>query len=255
MSRAVLSNIYAALVSCHHVFMATTKAVSIRAMNRERINEAVLAAARDQIAESGASSLSMRAIARELGMASSAIYRYFESRDALLTRLIIDSYDSLGQAAELAEARIPRDDSMGRFRAICHSVRRWALANSHEYFLIYGTPVSGYKAPEDTIAPATRVAGLMIGLLVEASASPSRLPPSMPASPKLHRALAPMRAAVPAEVSDVEMATGLSVFSALFGAVSFELGGQLHNVIKESEASRRAYFDSQVDGWLATLGW
>ena len=238
--------------------MAMTKAVSIRAMNRERINEAVLAAARDQIAASGANSLSMRAIARELGMASSAIYRYFESRDALLTKLIIDSYDSLGRAAESAEARISRDDPGGRFRAICHAVRRWALANRHEYFLIYGTPVPGYQAPQDTVGPATRVADLMIALLVESDMARPRLSQSVAATPAtaaLHRALAPIRAGVSNEISDAELASGLSVFSALFGAVSFELSGRLHNVIKDGEASRRAYFDSQIDGWLAVLSW
>ncbi len=219
------------------------------------MNAAVLEVARDQIAEDGASSLSMRAIARDLGMASSAIYRYFESRDELLTKLIVDSYDSLGQAVETAEARIPRGDLPKRFRTICHAVRRWALANRHEYFLIYGTPVPGYKAPEDTIAPATRVATLLIGLMVEAAmrSDPSRGDRTQ--SPRLHRALAPMRDSVPAQVADSDMAAGLSIFSALFGAVSFELGGQLHNVITETEASRSAYFDSQIDGWLVTLGW
>lgn len=235
--------------------MVKATATSIRAMNRERINAAILEAARDQIAKDGASSLSMRAIARELGMASSAIYRYFESRDELLTKLIIDSYDSLGQAVEDAEAKVPRDDRTERFRMICHSVRRWALANTHEYFLIYGTPVPGYKAPEDTIAPATRVATLMISLMVEVAMSPDRSQPHRTESPRLHRALAPMRRAMPTGIADGEMAAGLSIFSALFGAVSFELGGQLHNVITETEASRSAYFDSQIDGWLAALGW
>lgn len=224
-------------------------------MNRERITASILDAARDQIAESGASSLSVRAIARDLGMASSAIYRYFASRDELLTRLIIDSYDSLGAAVEAAEARVPRDDRPRRFRTTCHAVRKWALANQHEYFLIYGTPVPGYRAPDDTIAPATRVATVMITLLVEDSALRSEARSRADVPPALHRALSPMRASVPDGVSDADMFAGLSVFSAIFGAVSFELGGQLHNVIREAETSRFAYFDALVDGWLATLGW
>mgnify|MGYP000867340074 FL=1 len=237
--------------------MADMQAVSIRAMNRERITAAILSAAREQIATSGASSLSVRAIARELGMASSAIYRYFPSRDDLLTKLIIDSYDSLGAAVEAAEARIPRDDRRGRFRTTCRAVRRWALEHQHEYFLIYGTPVPGYRAPEDTIAPATRVATIMITLMVEEAVAGGRDRESEhdAVSPDVHRALSPMRGSVPAEVSDAQMVSGLSVFSAVFGAVSFELGGQLHNVIRETETSRAAFFDAQIDRWLTTLGW
>lgn len=254
-SRAVLTNVYAAPDSCQDVRVAKEKAASIRALNRERITAAILDAARDQIAHSGASALSVRAITRELGMASSAIYRYFPSRDDLLTKLIIDSYESLGAAVEAAESRVPREDLTGRFRAICRSTRRWALDNQHEYFLIYGTPVPGYKAPQDTIAPATRVATLMITVLVEAAAAKATSGRQPAAPAELRRALSPMRSSVPDPVSDAEMANGLSTFSALFGAISFELGGQLHNVIRETETSRSAYFEFQIDGWIAALGW
>lgn len=235
--------------------MATESAGSIRAMNRERITAAILELAREQIASSGANSLSVRAIARELGMASSAIYRYFPSRDELLTKLIVDSYDSLGEQAEIAEVRVSREDRAGRFRAICHAVRQWALANPHEYFLIYGTPVPGYKAPEDTIAPAARVAELMIALMIEASLEHNSRKQSGNENQALHRALVPIRSLIPDEVSDKQLALGLSVFSALFGAISLELGGQLHNVITDTKTSRTAYFDNQVDIWLTSLGW
>ena len=100
-------------------------------------------------------------------MASSAIYRYFPSRDALLTRLIIDAYDALGAAVEDAEAAVDRTDVLGRFRAIGHAVRSWARANPHEYALIYGSPVPGYAAPTDTIDPATRVTTVLLRLLAE----------------------------------------------------------------------------------------
>lgn len=235
--------------------MATESAGSIRAMNRERITAAILELAREQIASSGANSLSVRAIARELGMASSAIYRYFPSRDELLTKLIVDSYDSLGEQAEIAEVRVSREDRAGRFRAICHAVRQWALANPHEYFLIYGTPVPGYKAPEDTIAPAARVAELMIALMIEASLEHNSRKQSGNENQALHRSLVPIRSLIPDEVSDEQLALGLSVFSALFGAISLELGGQLHNVITDTKTSRTAYFDNQVDIWLTSLGW
>src|SRR5262244_3234056 len=124
--------------------------------------------ARRQLATDGAAGLSLRAVARELGMVSSAIYRYFPSRDELLTALIIEAYDALGGAAEAASARPPPADVRGRWRAACHAVRDWALAHPHEYALIYGSPVPGYQAPQATIAPAIRVARVIGGLLADA---------------------------------------------------------------------------------------
>src|SRR6185437_6967037 len=108
---------------------------------------------------------SLRAIARDLGMASSAVYRYISSRDELLTRLIIDAYDSLGAAAETSEAAVDRADLLGRWTTICTTVRDWAIANPNEYALIYGSPVPGYVAPTDTIGPASRVSSLLVQLM------------------------------------------------------------------------------------------
>src|SRR3954467_4058552 len=119
---------------------------------RERVRAELTAdiadAARRQLAEVGAAALSLRAVARELGMASSAVYRYFPSRDDLLTRLIIDGYDDLGSAAEDADdpAAAPHD----RWMAVCRAVRHWAVAHPYEYALLYGSPVPGYEAPRDT---------------------------------------------------------------------------------------------------------
>jgi AcrR family transcriptional regulator len=103
-------------------------------------------------------------------MASSALYRYFGSRDELLTRLIVDAYDSLGAAAEASEAAVDRDDLAGRFAAVCQAVRTWALANPNEYALIYGSPVPGYVAPAATVGPATRVSALLMWIIIDAAA-------------------------------------------------------------------------------------
>ena len=79
--------------------------------------------------------------------------------------LIIDAYDSLGTSAEAAVARRPARDARDRWRACCHAVRDWAIASPHEYALIYGSPVPGYRAPRETIAPAARVAVVIGGVL------------------------------------------------------------------------------------------
>src|SRR6478609_1710696 len=112
--------------------------------------------------------LSLRAVARELGMVSSAVYRYFESRDALLTALIIDAYDDMGEATERAEAAVRRTDLRGRWQATCHAIRDWSRSHPAEYALLYGTPVPGYAAPQDTVGPASRTVVVMTAILRDA---------------------------------------------------------------------------------------
>ncbi len=120
----------------------------------------ILRIARHQLATEGAPGVSLRAIARELGMVSSAVYRYVASREDLLTLLIIESYEALGEVAERADAAIDdRDDVGARWVAICTAVRSWALEHPADHGLIYGTPIPGYVAPPDTIPAALRFTG------------------------------------------------------------------------------------------------
>ena len=115
-------------------------------------------AARRQLATEGAGGLSLRAVARDMGMVSSAIYRYFPSRDDLLTALIMDGYNAIGEVAEQADGGCPDGDYPGRWLAVARAVRGWARTHPHEYALVYGSPVPGYQAPQQTIAPAARAA-------------------------------------------------------------------------------------------------
>src|ERR1700734_3312099 len=168
--------------------MSATPSASRTARERARaeLTREIKKEARRQLAPSGAQGLSLRAVARELGMVSSAIYRYFPSRDELLTALIIDAYNALGEAAEAADSGVPADsggavdsgvpaaDVRGRWRAVCGAIRAWALAHPHEYALIYGSPVPGYQAPEATIGPAARGPLAFAGVLGAAAAAGGR---------------------------------------------------------------------------------
>src|SRR6476620_6445495 len=144
---------------------------------RERVRAEVTAeitdAARRQLAEVGAAALSLRAVAREVGMVSSAVYRYFPSRDDLLTRLIIDGYDDLGAAAEAAD--VPAASPAERWSVVCRAVRGWALTHPHEYALLYGSPVPGSRAPADTVPAASRV-GVVLGRILGEAAHSGLLP-------------------------------------------------------------------------------
>ena len=234
---------------------------------RAEIMTEILDSGRRQLADEGAAGLSLRAIARDLGMVSSAVYRYVASRDELLTRLIIDAYNSLGAAAEEREAAVDRTDLTGRWAAVCRAVRDWALRNPNEYALIYGSPVPGYAAPEDTIGPASRVSILLVQILLEAAPqaatphSPTTPPGSSPAPftpgppPAGWRdALGPVRAVFPAEISDSAIQTGLMVWAGLFGVVSFELFGQFHNVVSDQPGDREAFFTECIHRWATQLG-
>ena len=151
--------------------MPTTPAQGIRARNRAALEEEILEVGRRHLAREGASALSLRAIARDLGMVSSALYRYVRNRDDLLTLLIVAAYNSLGEAVEKAHDGVAADDLLGRWRAVGTALRKWALEHPHEYALVYGSPVPDYQAPpERTNEPGTRVQVLLVKLISDARA-------------------------------------------------------------------------------------
>jgi AcrR family transcriptional regulator len=230
MSRALLSILAIALEIRHHGAMPA--ATGARARVRAEITQEILDAARRQLADDGSAALSLRAVAREVGMVSSAVYRYFPSRDSLLTALIVEAYDGIGAAVERAVAKVAPDDLVGRWTAICDRVRRWAIANPHEYALIYGSPVPGYRAPVTTIGPATRVALVLIQLLLDAQAAGALAPATLPTEPSSRlRSDLDKLAGTFGDIPDAVVVRALAAWSALFGLVSFELFGQFHNVI------------------------
>lgn len=150
--------------------MATTdQPLGKRARRREQIEVEILRVAREHLALHGAAALSLRAIARDLGMVSSGIYRYVESRDDLLTRLIIDAYRSLADAVSAAHDAVDPNDLDRRWAAIGGALRQWALDQPHDFALIYGSPVPDYQAPaERTSEAGTAVLGLLLRLLQDA---------------------------------------------------------------------------------------
>ncbi|MFF0633379.1 TetR/AcrR family transcriptional regulator [Nocardia sp. NPDC004151] len=198
-----------------------------RARARAEITREITDAARRQLAESGAPALSLRAIARELGMVSSALYRYFPSRDDLLTTLIVEAYDSIADAVENAVAAA--DTPRAQWRAISHAVRDWAKAHPHEYALVYGSPVPGYRAPESTIGPASRVPVAALGVVNRAWKSASLTVPDEPVDPVLAAQSAGIAEQVAPGLPEVAVVRGVMAWTQLYGTVTFELFGQLDN--------------------------
>jgi AcrR family transcriptional regulator len=214
-------------------------APSIRARVREELTSEIKAAARRQLATEGAN-LSLRAVARELGMVSSAVYRYFSSRDDLLTALIIDCYNELGDVAERAAEG--KTDRLETWLAFGHAIRDWALDHPADYLLIYGTPVPGYQAPQDTVGPASRTTTVILRMLASAKYSGAQkeqvpMPPTLEA--ELKRAMDAIGVKVPMPL----LARGMTAWVQLFGIINFELNGRFNNFIDET---RREFFDHQM---------
>jgi AcrR family transcriptional regulator len=213
--------------------------------------EEIKATARRQLETNGAN-LSLRAVARDMGMASSALYRYFASRDELLTTLITDAYNGLGSAAEAGNAAIAdRADLRGRWLGICHGVRGWALASPAEYALIFGSPVPGYTAPPDTLPAATRTPRALLQVLmdgVDSGALPDPGPAAMPAGVQVD--LTRIREQHLVALPEALLAHGFLGWTYLIGAISFELFGQLNDVIQAQED----YFDHQVRQVAGLIG-
>jgi AcrR family transcriptional regulator len=209
-------------------------AAGTRARVRAALTREIVDTARRHLATDGATGLSLRAVARELGMASSAVYRYFPSRDDLLTALIVEAYDALGTAVEEAEAAAPRADLRARLRAACVAVREWALAHPHEYALVYGSPVPGYAAPVATVGPAARVGTVLAGIVADGVAA-GTIEPGTGGTDALLTAGIAAEVGLPADPGGTLGARMIQAWTALFGLVSFELFGHTHNVVDRHE--------------------
>lgn len=190
-------------------------------------------------------------------MASSAVYRYVPSRDDLLTRLIVEAYDSLGEAVESAEAAVARDDLEGRFRAVAHAVRRWAFEHEHEYSLIYGSPVPGYRAPDDTVPPATRVPNLLIAIVRDGLAAGGQAPQHDDVPHAVVASMEPLlesfssaEVTAPADL----VVRAVMAWVSIFGTVSFDLFGHRHNVILDERAADNPFFAYEVERLIQFVG-
>lgn len=223
----------------------------VRARARAQLMADLLAAARTRLAAEGPAGLSLRAVARDLGVSSSAVYRYVDSRDALLTALIIEAYDEVGAECERAmgDAFERGLDPGATWLAVGHSFRRWALANRSSFELIYGTPVPGYAAPRDTVTAATRLWLVISDILLSAKAR-GELDPAGPdfddqglvgadvvAFAQEHVTASGARGLEVEPPTEVELARSTTLWVSLVGAVSAEVFGHLHGMTTDHARS------------------
>lgn len=181
---------------------------------RSQVRAEIKERAWEQIAVSGAPGLSLNAIAKQMGLSGPALYRYFSGRDELITELIRDAYQSLADAFTAAA------ESGADLAGLGHTLRTWALADPQRYFLVYGTPVPGYHAPDDTTLIAESVMAHLLDAaqLVTDPADPTALDGHL--AQEEHRRWAGDHPAEPAVLR-----RALTFWTRLHGVLSLELAG------------------------------
>jgi len=194
--------------------------------SRERIEAQIVELGRRHLVEQGAAGLSLRAIARDLGIVSSAVYRYVSSRDELLTLLLVDAYSELADAVDRARDAMPEvwsDDVV----AIAHAARDWAIAHPASWALLYGSPVPGYHAPADrTVGPGTRVVGAFFDAVAAGIATGDIKLTNQPAPQPISSDFEQLRREFGFPGDDHVIVKCFAIWAGVVGAISLEVFGQ-----------------------------
>src|SRR5271163_2492689 len=211
--------------------------------SRERIEAQIIELGRRHLVEHGATGLSLRAIARDLGMVSSAVYRYVSSRDELLTLLLVDAYSDLANEVDRAREAVPdvwSDDVI----AIARAARSWATAHPASWALLYGSPVPGYHAPaERTVGPGTRVVGALFDAVAAGIATGDIMLTNYPAPQPMSTDFERLRREFGFPGDDPVIAKCFAIWAGVVGAISLEVFGQYGG---DTLSDPQAVFDTQV---------
>jgi len=197
---------------------------SVRDRRRAETVAEIKAAALDQLATAGTGGLSLRAVARAVGMTVQSLYHYFDSRDALLSALVTDSHHALADAAEAAAEATRGQPARARRLATTGAFREWALANTAAFLLLYGTPVPGFDPgpASETGSAALRLAAPFVDVVFDGW-TPAEL-----AAVPLPEGGGPLAAAVPEGAPPPgALALFIELRARMHGLVMLELLGHL----------------------------
>jgi AcrR family transcriptional regulator len=201
---------------------------SRRDKQQSNLQEAIKETTWKQIAKFGAPALSLRAIARDLGITAPAIYNYFPNRDALVTALIIDAYTSFGDSQLAARETIPEDDMKGRLMAIGMAYRQWALTHPQRYLLIFGTPIPGYNAPMEQVLPAAaRSMSALVGVVDALRAAGKLNAPEFPEVKRDHQFGFEMWKTYGGNYDILSLSVAVLIWARVHGIVSLEISNHL----------------------------
>ncbi|MCM1969552.1 WHG domain-containing protein [Streptomyces sp. G1] len=218
------------------------------------LSELIKDTARVHLLKLGGAGLSPDSVAQDCGRAADEVQALFPHRDDLLTALVIDAYDASGAAMEQAdEAAAGAGAPAGaRLLAVTRALRKWSFAHPAEFTLIYGSPVPGYHAPQDTVLPASRTPGVL-ARIVGAALEGGELTPSrrtVPGPPLLlPAAVEAFGGLPPAPYSDV-IERGIVLWSSLIGLLVFQVFSRTHDSVRDEAA----FFDYAVAVAAESIG-
>jgi len=205
---------------------------SARARYRVQVRDEIKAIALRQLAESGPAGISVNAIARELGVSGPALYRYFASRDELLTELLIDAYDDLADALRQAIWSTRDRRARKRFEALARAFRGWAIAQPDRYRLLYGPPLPGYDAHAERLIAAGQASMNLLFDILSDGANPT--------DPRITRSLrSQLSHWARGRRIDIDAPTALwavIIWSRFHGFVSLEIGGNFAGMGIDAQA-------------------
>jgi len=215
------------------------------------LNE-IRATAWEQIGERGADSLSVRGIARKMGVSATSVYYYFKDHDGLVTALLLEAFQAFGDALEAARDSCPATDHAGRFRLLCRAYFDWAVQNPQRYALLFGTPIEDYLlAPE--LGPLAQRSFLILQRVIgEAHVAGKisgpwavlRLPASLRAQYEELR-----RLGMPYVLMVTHLA--LSVWTTMHGITSLYMHHSLGGFLQQEVVT---FVDFEIDKLTRTLG-
>src|SRR6266487_2999181 len=216
-----------------------------REKKRSATLDEIRATAWKQIGEMGAAALSLRGIARDMGVTPPALYRYYKDRDALVTALLMDAFTAFGDTLEAARETLVVDDHPGRFRAIARAYFQWAVENPQRYALLFGTPIQGYLFADELGPIAQRSFLILQGVIGEAynagkiigESTTIQLPISLKSQYEVLK-----KAGMPYEPIVTHLA--LSVWSMVHGMTSLYLYNYLTSFLQEEV---EAFVDFEIE--------
>jgi AcrR family transcriptional regulator len=213
--------------------------------------EEIKAQARQQLIEKGPGAISLRAIAREMGTASSALFNYFPSFNDLINALVVDAYNSLADAIGPAIEDCSPDDHAGRWLTICHAYRQWSLDNRSEFALLHGTPLPGYEAPPEVTGPAASrlpIAAMRVfGAAVDAGAADptrSQVPADIEVGPLWKTLMGDQEPLYKSRLAGIV----LSAYYSMQGYLAAEIFGSLVHLIENSDRLYDAHIRTAMLG-------
>lgn len=228
-----------------------------RDRNRAGTDRRIREVARTLLVDHGAQGVTLRAIAREIGITAPALYRYYDSFEDLIQHVCADICADLADELRADLAAIPEDDTPGRVFAVCRGFRAWAIRHPREFSLVFATPNPQTTAPND---PFGRI---FLTVAARVLATRPLVVPADPDVPDALRAdltrfrenllgtLAETGVAVPDEVFSLGTAyTMLRFWVRLYGQVALEVFGRFPFPVTDAAP----LFESMVAELAAEVG-